>query len=622
MKNQAFSAEKKDKIKLIRSIIQFIILLVLAMFLFKSIYHNNDYIAIDDSMRVQSDKGFVALSYFGVERSGHNYLINEKRLDEHLAALKESGYVTISQEDIIAYYNEGRALPEKSLFLMFEDGRKDTALFAQKIMENYNYKATIFNYAQNLSLKDPKFLSATELLKLEDSDFWEIGSNGYRLAYINVFDRYDYFFDALNTYEFQAVSSYLDGNYNHYLMDFIRDESGIPKETLTQMKERIANDYILMQEVYKETLGKVPSVYVLMHANTGQFATNEKVSIENEQRIKELYTLNFNREGDSLNLEDDSIYDLTRMQPQAHWYTNHLLMRIQEDTQTDVAFVSGDTEKKSDWNTIVGESEFKDNRIILTSPPVQEGIILLNQTQDLKDFSLSVRLEGNKLGEQAILLRYDDKTDDYIKVMLKNNELLIFDTESAKPNQAIFELDLDVHDGIVKESIKTNKLRSLITKLETDLKYANSIDEANSLNNQLKSKKAELQQIDSAEGEEYSPKISQNDLGNRLVELTVIDNQLSISIDGRIAVSDLKITRTSSGTIALTSQAEVGGFSERNLYDDVYDAVYTDLVISQSQDISDKSTIYYDNRLLGLDKFEDTVESVWNYVINWFIKNL
>lgn len=622
MKNQAFSAEKKDKIKLIRSIIQFIILLVLAMFLFKSIYHHNDYIAIDDSMRVQSDKGFVALSYFGVERSGHNYLINEKRLDEHLAALKESGYVTISQEDIIAYYNEGRALPDKSLFLMFEDGRKDTALFAQKIMENYNYKATIFNYAQNLSLKDPKFLSATELLKLEDSDFWEIGSNGYRLAYINVFDRYDYFFDALNTYEFQAVSSYLDGNYNHYLMDFIRDESGIPKETLTQMKERIANDYILMQEVYKETLGKVPSVYVLMHANTGQFATNEKVSIENEQRIKELYTLNFNREGDSLNLEDDSIYDLTRMQPQAHWYTNHLLMRIQDDTQTDVAFVSGDTEKKSDWNTIVGESEFKDNRIILTSPPVQEGIILLNQTQDLKDFSLSVRLEGNKLGEQAILLRYDDKTDDYIKVMLKNNELIIFDTESAKPNRAIFELDLDVHDGIVKESIETNKLRSLITKLETDLKYANSIDEANSLNNQLKSKKAELQQIDSAEGEEYSPKISQNDLGNRLVELTVIDNQLSISIDGRIAVSDLKITRTSSGTIALTSQAEVGGFSERNLYDDVYDAVYTDLVISQSQDISDKSTIYYDNRLLGLDKFEDTVESVWNYVINWFIKNL
>src|SRR5699024_8271915 len=371
-----------------------------------------------------------------------------------------------SQEDIIAYYNEGRALPEKSLFLMFEDGRKDTALFAQKIMEKYNFKATIFNYAQNLSLKDPKFLSATELLKLEDSDFWEIGSNGYRLAYINVFDRYDYFCDALNTYEFQAVSSYLDVNYNHYLMDFIRDESGIPKETLTQMKERIANDYILMQEVYKETLGKVPSVYVLMHANTGQFATNEKVSIENEQRIKELYTLNFNREGDSLNLEDDSIYDLTRMQPQAHWYTNHLLMRIQDDTQTDVAFVSGDTEKKSDWNTIVGESEFKDNRIILTSPPVQEGIILLNQTQDLKDFSLSVRLEGNKLGEQAILLRYDDKTDDYIKVMLKNNELIIFDTESAKPNRAIFELDLDVHDGIVKESIETNKLRSLITKLE------------------------------------------------------------------------------------------------------------------------------------------------------------
>src|SRR5699024_12177829 len=141
---------------------------------------------------------------------------------------------------------------------------------------------------------------------------------------------------------------------------------------------------------------------------------------------------------------------------------------------------------------------------------------------------VKVKKKEKKVAEKKIILSNDNKTDDYIKVMLKNNELIIFDTESAKPNRAIFELDLDVHDGIVKESIETNKLRSLITKLETDLKYANSIDEANSLNNQLKSKKAELQQIDSAEGEEYSPKISQNDLGNRLVELKVIDNQLSI----------------------------------------------------------------------------------------------
>lgn len=622
MKNRSFSATRKEKIKIIRSIIQFIVLFIVAIFLFKAVYYQDEYIAIDDSMRVQGDKGFIALSYLGVERTGHNYLIDEERLDEHLAALKGLGYVTISQEDIIAYYKEGIALPEKSLFLMFEDGRKDTAIFAQNVMEDYNYKATMFNYAQNLLLRDPKFLNASELLALEESDFWETGSNGYQLAYINVFDRYDNFFDTLNTYEFQAVTSFLDGNYDHFLMDYIRDDSGIPKESLTQMKDRIEKDYIRMQEIYTEKLGQIPSAYVLMHANTGQYGTNDKVSVENEHWIKEFYDLNFNREGDSLNLKDDSIYDLTRMQPQANWYTNHLLMRIQEDTQTDVAFVSGDMDKKSDWNTIAGASEFKENYIILTSPPAQGGIMTLNQTQDLKDLSLSVRLQGNKLGEQAILLRYDEETDDYVKVMIKNNELLIFDTESSSPHEAIFELDLDTYDGVVKESIEVNKLKSLITKLETDLKYTNSMDEANSLNKQLKSKKAELEQLDSAEGKEYSPKISQNDLGNRLVELTVIDNQLSVSIDDRIAVSDLKITRASSGAIALTSQAEVGGFSERNVYDDVYDAVFTDLVISQTQNISDRSTIYYDNRLLGFDKFDNTVESVWNYVINWFVENL
>lgn len=59
-----------------------------------------------------TDTGFIALSYFGVDRIGDtSTLIGGKQLREHLKALKDNGYVTITQEDIEKYYEKA------SLFL-------------------------------------------------------------------------------------------------------------------------------------------------------------------------------------------------------------------------------------------------------------------------------------------------------------------------------------------------------------------------------------------------------------------------------------------------------------------------------------------------------------------------
>lgn len=47
-----------------------------------------------------------------------------------------------------------------------------------------------FSYAEKLESKDPKFLSKRDMQSLMDSSFWDMGSDGYRLHFINVFDRY------------------------------------------------------------------------------------------------------------------------------------------------------------------------------------------------------------------------------------------------------------------------------------------------------------------------------------------------------------------------------------------------------------------------------------------------
>lgn len=261
----------KDKIKFFRTVLQSLIILIIIVLILKTVLIANKYKHNSITSKVDNvkDKGFIALSYFAVDRDGTSTMISTKRLEEHFEALRKNGYITLTQKDIENYYNKDYKIPHKAVFLMFEDGRKDTAIFASPLMERFNYIGTILSYGNKINAKDHKFLNSTDLKKLQKSTFWEAGTNGYRLSYINVFDRYDNYLGQLNPVEFLDLNKYIGRNYNHYLMDFIRDENDIPKESYIEMEKRIKTDYRLMKDIYKEGLGELPKTYVLMHSNTG-----------------------------------------------------------------------------------------------------------------------------------------------------------------------------------------------------------------------------------------------------------------------------------------------------------------------------------------------------------------
>ncbi|WP_295712570.1 polysaccharide deacetylase family protein [uncultured Mitsuokella sp.] len=195
--------------KRIRTFIQFIIIalclaLLAELFLQLKTYHPYDETAVTDSTE---DTGFIAISYFGADRIGDiSTLIGKDLLEQHLRALKDQGYVTITQKDIEDYYLHGKKLPKRALYLMFEDGRRDTAIFADDIIERLNFKATMMTYAGEFDRGDPKFLKPKELKDMEDSSFWEMGTNGYRLEYINVHDRYGNYLGEINPLRYHGPS--------------------------------------------------------------------------------------------------------------------------------------------------------------------------------------------------------------------------------------------------------------------------------------------------------------------------------------------------------------------------------------------------------------------------------
>ena len=609
----------KDVKKLIRSILELAVLIWVLFVIARALFTFSVYepYAKDDKEIVSGeDHGFIALSYFGIDREGSSSRISEDRLNKELKALRDNGYVTITQKDIEDYYKNGTPLPDKALYLMFEDGRQDTAIYAQKVMEEYNYKATMFTYAEKFDVVDSFFLMPKDLLKLEQNGFWELGSNGYRLSYINVFDRYGRYIGELNSKEYSAMSKYLGRDYNHYLMDYIRDANGLPMETNSQMRSRISGDYELMKKSYNKGLGKVPSAYILLHSNTGMFGENDKVSEVNEEAIASTFIMNFNREGYSLNNTESSIYDLTRLEPQANWYTNHLLMRIRDDLPKEdkdgILFVVGDKSQNESWQLQRGAVEYQkgDERIVLTSLPEDTGSLKLLKKAP-RDIAVETTLKGNKLGLQAVILGADDDGTGGVEVSLQNNVLCLY-----QDGQVLEEVDLYEFDGTEKISVDEDKRDSLAGEYAALARYAVSAEQSYEYTKM--SKEASLMDVPAVKdgAEEYRPQLKLNEPGSRELYIELKDNVLNVKIDGKDVWKAKKVTVKEKSNIYLKGAFTEYGYSQRNVVDDVYDAVFDKLQITDP----DTGNVLYSYRLTGIDKIIQTVKNVFNKVLNWFIK--
>ena len=606
---------KKDYIKTLRCFIELVVLIFILYIIIRAMFVFTTYQPYDESVVTGEDNGFIALSYFGVDREGTSTLISTENLEAQLKALYDNGYVTITQEDIENYYLYGTPLPEKALFLMFEDGRRDTAIFAQGIMERYNYIATIMSYAQYFEERNSKFLSVKDLNKLLKNSYWELGTNGYRLSYINVFDRYDNYIGELNSVEYSKMSKYLGRNYNQYLMDYIRDENGIPLESYNQMYERISGDYLSLKVLYEDNFGYIPSVYVLMHANTGRFGNNDKVSNVNAEYITSMFAINFNREGYSLNNQECNVYDLTRMQPQAYWSTNHLLMRIRDDLDEEdrdsIQFVVGDEVRSEYWELIEGAAEFTESSIIVTSLSKANGTIRLDNNEEYDDFSLDVTLTGNVIGTQNIWIRANEDASEGICISLSNNNIYIYDT--ASEDILLYEEDLYYFDGNERISVEEDEQAVLMGEYEVMSVYTNEFDENKTI-------ASEMNPISVEDGaEEYVPTIQINALGSRNIHLDIKGDKLTVYVDGKILCENIEVITTDEGSVLLQASWCEYGYSQRNITDDIYDARFENFYISEYQNPDNKM---FSNKLEGWAAIWAFIVNIWNAILNWFIKYL
>ncbi len=578
-KNVVLNSAKKNRRKIIRSIVQAITVVFLAVILIRVIFLTEK--RVEETIPLENKDGFIALSYFGVSRGESPKYISKENLRKQLALLAGQGYTTITQQDILDFYQKNKPLPEKALYLSFEDGRTDSSIFAQNIMKDLNYKATMFTYANKMDARDNKFLKPKDLLLMEKSGYWELGSNGYRLTYINMYN--DKGQSLGITDENNVPNKTTIEYYNHYLMDFIRNQYMIPSETRQEMEKRIQKDYRLMHDIYEEKLGEVPKAYAIMHANSLYNNMDSLVERANNKEIKDLFKMHFNLDLRAYNDADTDLYNLSRLQVSPYWSTNHVMMKIRQASKQNVEFEVGDHQRAKEWSVMNGAAEFQHNAITITSAPSSEGQVILNETLP-EQYNISFAFKGNVVGQQSIYLNYDEKNTSYIRVALIDNEIVVFE---KSPESSVVE----------KERFPLNNIKW------NEEEYA--FNKATVYDYRATQKGARIDE------EEYPRNLTKT----RVFNISVHKNKIQLDVDKVLSKTiqvNPDIQGSQIGFGALFSKKDT---SHEQYADDIYDTFIEDILIT---DVNNHTL--FTNQYTNFDKVKHITMTLFNNVVDFFIE--
>lgn len=392
----------KRRTKTLRVLIQVLVLAVLAAWV-AGIMIRRGTPGVPDSGKWTQRDGFVAISYGGVARDEGGALISRQRLRSHLEALAKAGFQTVTVQNIIDFYNSGAPLPDKALFLMFEGGRKDSAIYGQEALEATGMRAAMFIQTDQVGIWTRTFLQKREIAALENSPYWEVGSHGNALYIPNTADR------ERPTY---------------FLTDLIRNGSGKAVETLPEFAARAEGDFASAEEVLKAAAGHSPAAGIFMPANTYGNTLDEELEYINGRLLAKYYRISFTREGVGYNNYIAGGRELSRMQVPKNFSAQQLLDRISAWQPGREPYVYRRDEPDTRWQVEVGALERHPRELAVISGETRNSFAWLSGSENWQNMYLAVQVARSADCEQSLYLRYASRRA-YLRIRLYRDTLMV-----------------------------------------------------------------------------------------------------------------------------------------------------------------------------------------------------
>jgi peptidoglycan/xylan/chitin deacetylase (PgdA/CDA1 family) len=194
------------------------------------------------------------LLWHGISNTPDGYSVKQSEFARQLATLKHLGYESISAEQW-ADFRAGKEvdLPPRPILLTFDDGRLDSYRGADRVLQRYGMRATMFVITGATESGDPEYLTWAELHRMADSDRWDLEPHGHE--------------------GHSSVTIAPDGTQAPFYAarKYTRSQG---QETLAEWEARVSTDLFAARERFADQ-GLTPHVFAVPFGDYGQEAGND-----------------------------------------------------------------------------------------------------------------------------------------------------------------------------------------------------------------------------------------------------------------------------------------------------------------------------------------------------------
>ncbi len=397
------------------AILQFIVILLVVGWM-AYILNVRGHPTIQDKNAWTRRDGFVALSFAGISRRPSSHLLPREGLKKHLEALHNAGFQTISTENLLNFYYHREPLPDKPLYLMFEGGRKDGAIYGQEALSQTGMRATMFVYPRKMDEWSRTFLSRSEVATLSDNAFWEVGAMPYDLYLPNT--------------ENSERPEY-------YLAEYLHDANGKPTETPAQFALRAEKDYAASQSLLAKVIGKEVPAYIFYPANSLGNTQPDAMDYLNNQFLEKYFRLAFTREGLAFNSRASNPRQLTRLLVTPNMEPGDLVRILGAGLASEGSYLyQGDSDSDRRWQAISGRVDYQPDAVVFRPETDQFSLAWLIGSEDWGDVDVQAGFSNRPGDEVNLYLRFNSR-QSYLRLHLAGGVLML---QERTPGQGISTL--------------------------------------------------------------------------------------------------------------------------------------------------------------------------------------
>lgn len=351
------------------------------------------------------------LAYHGVS-DGASEDISTETFINHMTALKNDGWETITLEEFKDFIGGEKELSDKSFLLTFDDGIKTSYYPIDPVLKDLDYTAVMFIITKQALLREDGesnyYLSESELERMIDSGRWEIESHGR------------------DDHEFIRIDRY--GNAGHFLSSKKWDFDNGRLETDEEYRERIRNDLSNSKNDIKSFFGHEATTFAYPFGDFGQMSINfndkaTDIIIDEASKIYDyaFYQV-FKSDGDSFNYPDKNTFMVKRIEPKASWSGEDLANKLVAGQAKELPYVISSFE--NDWVGTWGDMKLGNDMHLTASESSAGASALLDGSYWWWNYTFDVA--GKLADDTSIVLMVRYKNDDnFVSCSFAGNRILI-----------------------------------------------------------------------------------------------------------------------------------------------------------------------------------------------------